>query len=1481
MPHLSLSLLGSFQATIDSQPVTGWKSAKIKALLAYLAVEADRPHTREALAGLLWPDYPNSSALNNLRDALSALRQTIGDRQAAPPFLLITRDQIQFNRLSDYDVDVIELIRLTSGAERSLSDVQVAVALFHGRFLEGFTCDSAPFEEWTLLKHEQAQWVVINALRWLSGYFENHNEYDQAINYARKQLELEPWDEAGHRQLMRAQALSGQRSAALAQFESCRRLLASELSVDPSAETISLYESIRDQTFVLPFQPPAVESAPGANPYKGLRPFQEADAPDFFGRQALIEVLLDRLAPADLLSESQPLDGRFLAIVGPSGSGKSSLIKAGLLPALSQGRLPGSEKWLIIEMLPESDPWDELEIGLLRKARRPHDGFAEPLRRDERGLIRAARMALTGGDDILLLVIDQFEELFTLVEDQTEVERFLSAIYTAVTDPRSPVRVIVGLRADFYDRPLIHPEFSRLLDKGVQIVTPLSTLELEQAILGPAERSGVEMESGLLSEIIADIYGQPGGLPLLQYALTDLFEHREGRTLTRKAYASIGGVRGALGRRAEQIYSGLTAAGQAAAQQIFLRLTSVGEGSEDTRRRVSLSELHTLFPRPGLSEPPEVVTQFTRTFSQARLLSFDRDPVTLSPTIEVAHEALFREWSRLHEWLETNRADLRMQRLLHTASAEWTGADRDTSFLLHGARLDQFAGWSANARLALTQDEQAFLSASLAEQQRQAAQEDARRQHELVTAQTLAEAERQRAETEQRRAEDQTHAAARLRRQAAYLALALLVAAVLGGMAGMFAYRANRDARIATSRELANAAVNNLAVDPERSLLLALYGLNAADTLEARNALRQSLPAQHQVKSFVAHDSTVTGLAFSPDGKLLASASSDSTAKIWNAQTGELMSTVTPFDKEIWDVAFSPDGNFLAVSSLTQVAIVNPKTGVPLYFLKGKEVGWQVGFDLGVGHIDFSPDGTRLAVANLDGTPAVVDLSTRAVIRTFSGNEAICKTVDLSPDGRLLAVGCDDGVVRVWDAATGKLEYEHIQPGEIWLGIHFSPDGSQLAAASEGSSLVVWDSVSSEELMRLARPETGGFRGVLWSPDGKSLATPCYDGVTRIWDAAAGMMLLNLPGHVSTVAAIALSPDGARLATGGVDKSIKVWDTGPGKEYLTINTGANYTRVDFNSDGSQLVTSNSGGAPQIWDAATGALLRTLPGIEPVRPLTSIVYSPDGKRVAAGSGDGFATIWDSETGQIALSWKAHTNTIAGIDFSRDGKRLVTSSNDGYVTVWDAATGQSLVKFDGHVKHAASPQFLFVFDVAFSPDGTRVASAGYDGAVRVWDASNGQEIFSVSDGKALFSAVAFSPDGKLLAAGEFDAPLLIADAATGQVLHRLTGHSGAILDLAFSPDGRYIASASFDKLAKLWDAYTGQEISSFYGNASNAWSVSYSPDGKRVAVGGWDGTARIFVVPLDELVVLAKSRLTRSLAEAECQKYLHLEKCPEMP
>jgi DNA-binding SARP family transcriptional activator/ABC-type glycerol-3-phosphate transport system substrate-binding protein len=569
------------------------------------------------------------------------------------------------------------------------------------------------------------------------------------------------------------------------------------------------------------------------NPYKGLRAFLEADAADFFGRETLVRRLAERLAEPGTRS-------RFLCVVGPSGSGKSSVVRAGLVPALRRGAVAGSERWFFVDVTPGPHPLRELESALLGIAIQPPPSLLDELERDELGLARAVDRVLPDPDAELLIVLDQLEEVFTLVEDDSERSLVLESVRAAVEAPDSRVRIVATLRADFFDQPLSVRGFGDLLAERTEAITPMSPEQLERAIAGPAEHVGLEVEPGLIAAMVTDVADRPGALPLLQYALTELAERGQD-ILTLDAYREIGRASGALARRSEALFQSMNETASDACRQLFLRLVTLGEGMDDTRHRVRRSELRTLTDARALDEVIE-------TFGRHRLLSFDRDPDTREPTVEIAHEAILGAWARLRDWIEASREELRARARISAAAGEWIRAGRKADDLLTGGRLAQSEEAVAGGSIGLTETEREFLEASLA--RREADREAERRRHE-------------------RELGLERRALTRLRGLVAVLAVAILVAASLTAVAVSRTREAERRRDETTIAGLTAGALSSLETDPELGLLLALQAVNIsatlgapvpAETVEALHWAIQEMGVEYPVRT------APTAVATSPAG---------------------------------------------------------------------------------------------------------------------------------------------------------------------------------------------------------------------------------------------------------------------------------------------------------------------------------------------------------------------------------------------------------------------------------------------------------------------------------------------------------------------------------------------------------------------------------------------------------------------------------------
>jgi transcriptional regulator with XRE-family HTH domain/energy-coupling factor transporter ATP-binding protein EcfA2 len=807
---------------------------------------------------------------------------------------------------------------------------------------------------------------------------------------------------------------------------------------------------------------------PGIAPYKGLLFFDESDSGLFFGREALTAHLVSHV-----MNLAMDASTRFLAVVGASGSGKSSLVHAGLAVGLKRAG------WDTRVFTPTASPLRMLEANL-------NPARAKPAER-------------------LLLLVDQFEEVFTLCHDEMERIAFIEKLLTSAQDKSKQITVVVALRADFYSHCAQYPLLRQAVAAQQEYIGQMNREELCRAIEEPAKRGGWEFEPGLVNILLNDIGAQgtsepePGALPLLSHALLATWERRRGHMLTLDGYHASGGVRGAIAETAESVFTDqLNQTQQEIARDIFLRLTELGEGTEDTRRRAALNEL--------VRQSAEAIQlrAVLNTLAESRLIILNED------SAEVAHEALIREWQRLHEWLTQDREGLLLHRHLTESAHEWEVRRQDPSELYRGARLAQAREWASANEERLNEVERAFLAAAIEQEQHDFLEREVQRQRELEAAQKLAEAEKQRAEIESQRAKEHVHTAAQLRKRARYLRGAFTIALIMALIALFFgaqsreaALTAQANERTAFSRELAAASISNLDVDPERSILLGLeavlvtYSVDKSWTTEAEDALRRALLASRVELTLRGHTDWVEGVAFSPDGTRLATSSHDGTAKVWDAATGqELISLST--DANNTNIAFSPDGTRLAAPSALEL---------------GAELGWA---------------------PSTVGTAKVWDVATAKELLTLRGHTDWVSGVAFSPDGTRLATASDDRTAKVWDAATGEQLLTLTGHTASVYRVAFNPDGTRLATASNDGTAKLWDAMTGQELRTFAG-HTGWVNSVAISPDGSRLATASSDRTAIIWDVATGKELLILRGHLDGVASVAFSPDGTRLATTSLD----------------------------------------------------------------------------------------------------------------------------------------------------------------------------------------------------------------------------------------------------------------------------------------------------------------------------------------------------------
>lgn len=1164
--------------------------------------------------------------------------------------------------------------------------------------------------------------------------------------------------------------------------------------------------------------------APGIAPYKGLLFFDEADAELFFGREALTEQLVKHVM--DLATD---VSSRFLAVVGASGSGKSSLVRAGLAVALKRAG------WTVRVFTPTAVP-----IWMLQK--------------------NLDSISVESAERVLILV-DQLEELFTLCHDELERIAFIDRLLSLAQDKSKKTTVVIALRADFYPHCAQYPSLRQAVAAEQEYIGPMSREELRRAIEEPARCGGWEFEPGTVDVLLNDIGAQgtsepePGALPLLSHALLVTWEHRRGRTFTLDGYRASGGVRSAIAETAESVFTDqLNRTQQEIARDVFLRLTELGEGTQDTRRRATLNEL------VRRSAEATQLRAVLNTLAEARLITLNED------NAEVAHEALIREWQRLHEWLTQDREGLLLHRHLTESAHEWETRGQDPAELYRGARLAQVREWASANEERLNAIEQAFLTTSIEREEHDALEREAQRQRELEAAQKLAETE--------------SRIAKQLRQRATFLSGAFTLVIILAGIALFFAIQANQNAQransekqIAISRELAAAAISNIDIDPQRSILLALQAISTAHTTEAENALHHSILAS-RVKLVLHHRAEIWSVTYSPNGQYIATASQDRTVKIWDAQTGQLLKMMEGHTDSVNGVVFSPDSMRIATTSDDGTAKVwDIATSRELFTLSGHT---RV-----VRRVVYSPDGTRLVTTSADGTAKVWDARTGEELLTFSNHGDQVYDVAFNRDGKRVATGGQDGNVRIWDSSSG--EELLILPFEGGSGVGcvaFSPDGTHVAASSGGISRV-WNTNTGQLVFSGDLGHTGPPHDIAFSPDGTLIATAGEDQKAKVWNATTGQVLYTLSGHTVDLNSVAFSPDGTRLVTSGYDYTARVWDITPAKEalYIPFTNPINgwSMSLSYSPDGNRILTDYTDENARIWDANSGKELLQFVGHKTLA--LSASFSADGKLVATANDDNTLIIWDARTGEQRLTLTGHKDFIAQSAFSPDGSQLASASFDGTIIIWDLASGKAVSTLQGPISQLDRRVGGFSA-VAYSPNGNYIASGDRHGNGAIWNPATGKKMFELSGTTDAIWGVAYRPDGRQVALGGHTGVITIWDTVGRRKLLTIRGHTGRVAAITYSPDGKRIATASFDGTAGIWDAATGANLLSLPVDNRGAGGVAFSPDGKRLVVGGRSGVY-VFVLPIDEVVALAKSRLTRTLTTEECQQYLYVDRCPLIP
>ncbi|WP_328749072.1 AAA family ATPase [Streptomyces sp. NBC_00285] len=1188
----------------------------------------------------------------------------------------------------------------------------------------------------------------------------------------------------------------------------------------------------------------------GVCPYRGLASYRREDARWFFGRERSAEALVKLLRSA-----SESGSGGLVMLVGASGAGKSSLLNAGLVTALEEGALLGDAEdggRTILQLVPGADPVTELtrripELEAVLSGAdsemtdRPPE-FASAVREavaswDRRGAAAAPPV----------VIVDQFEEAFTLCADETARRTFVRLLHAACTpegpDAPAPALVLLGVRADFYERCLNHPELADALQHRHMVLGPLTGGELREAVTGPARAVGLELEPGLAELIVREVSADgprgahdAGVLPLLSHALLSTWQRRKAGRLTLSGYRAAGGIQGAVAATAERAWTGLDPAARTAARLLLLRLVRLGEDTQATRRRGTRRQLAAESTDPGKTE------ESLEALVRARLVTLDAD------TVEITHEALLTAWPRLREWIDEDRSDHLLRQRIEEDGRSWEGSHRDSSLLYRGSRLEQARTWAKSAGdTFLTRSAVEFLAASV-----------------------------------------------RLRRRTVLIARgavsALVVLAMVAVGSAVVAWQQRNDA---VFEQVVAEADRVQYTDPSLSARIDLvaHGLRPDD--EGTNTRLISIVNAPLATSLTGHTGAVYLTSFSPDGKLLATASYDRTVRLWDvsdrAHPRALGKPLAAGTSWVSSAVFSPDGKTLASAgddgTIRRWDITDPRRPKPL----GAPLAGHRGT---IYLIAFSPDGRTLASAGEDRTVRLWNMrDAKEPSRALTGAGAAVRSVAWSPDGHTLAAGGDDDTVRLWDT-TDRLRptaYDRVLTGHTGLvhSVAFSPDGTMLASGSADDSVRLWDVSDPADPSPVGSPLTG-HTGPVWSvafsPRGGMLAAASADSTASLWNVSdpeyPSQVGEPLAGSSGEMYALGFSPDGRTLATGSGDSKVRLWSI-PTSDMVGGN-GA------FRPDGKVLSTAARDGRIRLWDVRDPgrpvALSKPfLPGDTGQR---AQVFSPDGHTLAVTTGAQSVRLWNVTDPAHPTPYDSliglRTRFMGpdALAYSPDGKTLATAYTDRTLQLWDVAD-------PAHPRPLGAPltgHKGYINALVFSPDGTTLASGSADGTIRLWKLGAARPPTPLgtplTGHTGPVNVLAYSPDGTTLASGSDDDTVRLWDvsdpARARQSGAALTGHTEAVVSLTYRRDGRTLASGGNDNTVRLWDVSDPAEArrigQSMSPNAKTGNFLSFSPNSRMLGVSSGSDTIRLWDLDVDDAISHICATTGNVLTREEWEKYL---------
>jgi len=1247
-------------------------------------------------------------------------------------------------------------------------------------------------------------------------------------------------------------------------------------------------------------QEPNFAVVPTKNPFPGLRPFEEYEAEFFFGREVHIEALLKKLHRR-----------RLLAVVGNSGSGKSSLVLAGVLPRLHRG-YPGlgGSCWRVARMRPGNDPLGNLATALqlaheendedefvadqprLRNVRSvvDRDVLRAQIERSSEGLVDAARNLELAPDENLLLLVDQFEELFRfqkLVQriHHDEAAAFVRLLMRGVEQRAVPLYVLLTMRSDFLGECVRFRGLAEALNEGQYLVPLLTRDERARAIRGPLGVAGADISSALLQHLLNDAGELDDQLPVLQHALMRTFDltvekqkgSRAAPRLELADYDTAGKMESALSKHADEAYESIGkrfgTEGKRTTELLFRCLTERGEHGQGMRRPCKISEVLAVTEAP-LTTLTAILEEFV---GKGRGFLTCQPPGEITPetTLDISHESLMRKWGRLKDWTADEVAFRRQLAELHEAqrgyanrtkgllrdpelslALKWRSEQRPTGatarryevdlnaldeFLRKSSSVARLRAWTLWSTVLFTIFVLGIFGLVAAQQRRQArvALEEARtarlvrlarelNQGSILIGSFLREAVQK--PPDRIRAWHATASAMTRKRWSLELK---------GHTGWVVAASFSND-----GRRVVTASYDNTARiwDTESGKLIAeLKGhtgwvVAASFSYDGRRALTAADDSTARVwdsesgrliVELKGHTDSVVTASFSYDGRHVVTASHDNTARIWDADSGKLIAELKGHTGWVVAASFSNDGRHVVTASSDHIARVwDADSGRLIAELKG-HTGWVVA-------ASFSNDGRHVVTGSRDHTARVWDADSGKLTAELEGHTDSVVAASFSNDGRRVATASDDSTSRVWDSESGKLTAELKGHGGLVVAASFRNDGRHVVTASCDNTARIWDSLSGKLVAEL-EGHTGSVVGASFSNDGRHVITASRDNTARIWDTDAGTLTAELEGHTDSVVAASFSNDGRHVVSASNDKTARVWDSDSGKLIAELRGHIGpVAAASFSSDGRRIVTASRDSTARVWDSESAELTAELKGH--TDPVVAASFSNDGRRIVTASSDKTARVWDSDSGTVMAELKGHTDSVVAASFSNDGRRVVTASLDDTARVWDSDSGTVMAELKGHTDSVVA--------VSISSDGKRVLTASLDNTARVWDSDSGIVMAELKGHTDSVVAASFSSDGRRVVTASYDNTARVWDSSTGKFVTRLTGHTGWVVAASFSNDGRRVVTTSYDNTARVWDSESGKRIAELEGHTDSVVAAAFSNDGHRIVTASADWSAGLW-------------------------------------